>query len=255
MPIVLKTTRELAIMREACRISAGALEIAGKAIEPGITTAEIDKIAYDYIKKNGGEPNFLNLYGFPATACISINDEVIHGIPSKSRIIKAGDIVSIDVGATLNGYVGDNAATFAAGDISPEAQRLCDVTRESLYEGIKAAVAGGRIGDIGSTIQRYCEERGFSVVREFTGHGVGKQMHEDPSVPNFGTPGRGVRLLPGMTIAIEPMINEGKASVKTLSDGWTVKTTDGKLSAHFEHTIAITPDGPVIMTDPDGKLR
>ena len=246
--IVLKTNRELALMREACVISAGALKIAGEAVEPGVTTAEIDKIAYDYIKKCGAEPNFLNYGGFPATACISINDEVIHGIPSKKRVIKAGDIVSIDLGAKINGFNGDNAATFAAGDISPEAKRLCDTTRESLYVGIEKAVAGGRIGDIGAAIAAYCEARGFSVVREYVGHGVGKKLHEDPSVPNFGTPGRGVRLIPGMTIAIEPMINMGKAGVKQLSDGWTVKTKDGSLSAHFEHTVAITPDGPKIMT-------
>ncbi|MDD7337572.1 MAG: type I methionyl aminopeptidase [Ruminococcus sp.] len=246
--IVLKTNHELALMREACEISAGALKIAGEAVEPGVTTAEIDKIAYDYIKKCGAEPNFLNYGGFPATACISINDEVIHGIPSKKRVIKAGDIVSIDLGAKINGFNGDNAATFAAGDISPEAKRLCDTTRESLYVGIEKAVAGGRIGDIGAAIAAYCEARGFSVVREYVGHGVGKKLHEDPSVPNFGTPGRGVRLIPGMTIAIEPMINMGKAGVKQLSDGWTVKTRDGSLSAHFEHTVAITPDGPKIMT-------
>ncbi len=246
--IVLKTTRELSLMKEACVISAGALKAAGAAVEPGVSTAEINKVAHDYIVKHGATPSFLGYNGFPAAACISINDEVIHGIPNKKRIIRAGDIVSIDVGATLNGYVGDNAATFAAGDISPEAQRLCDVTRESLYEGIRAAVAGGRLGDIGSTIQRYCEERGFSVVREFTGHGVGKQLHEDPSVPNFGTPGRGVRLLPGMTLAIEPMINAGGAGIRQLPDGWTIKTRDGSLSAHFEHTIAITSNGPVIMT-------
>lgn len=246
--IVLKTSKELSLMREACAISAGALKAAGAAVEPGISTAELDRIAHDYIVRHGATPTFLGYGGFPAAACISINDEVIHGIPSKKRIVRAGDIVSIDTGATFNGYVGDNAATFAAGEISPEAQRLCDVTRESLYEGIKAAVAGGRIGDIGSTIQRYCEERGFSVVREYTGHGVGKEMHEDPSVPNFGTPGRGVRLLPGMTIAIEPMINQGGKEVRQLSDGWTVKTRDGKLSAHFEHTIAITANGPVILT-------
>ena len=246
--IVLKTNQELALMREACEISAGALKIAGEAVEPGVTTAEIDKIAYDYIKKCGAEPNFLNYGGFPATACISINDEVIHGIPSKKRVIKAGDIVSIDLGAKINGFNGDNAATFAAGDISPEAKRLCDTTRESLYVGIEKAVAGGRIGDIGAAIAAYCEARGFSVVREYVGHGVGKKLHEDPSVPNFGTPGRGVRLIPGMTIAIEPMINMGKAGVKQLSDGWTVKTKDGSLSAHFEHTVAITPDGPKIMT-------
>lgn len=246
--IVLKTNHELALMREACEISAGALKIAGEAVEPGVTTAEIDKIAYDYIKKCGAEPNFLNYGGFPATACISINDEVIHGIPSKKRVIKAGDIVSIDLGAKINGFNGDNAATFAAGDISSEAKRLCDTTRESLYVGIEKAVAGGRIGDIGAAIAAYCEARGFSVVREYVGHGVGKKLHEDPSVPNFGTPGRGVRLIPGMTIAIEPMINMGKAGVKQLSDGWTVKTKDGSLSAHFEHTVAITPDGPKIMT-------
>ena len=246
--IVLKTTKELNLMKEACVVSAGALKAAGAAVEPGVSTWEIDRIAHNFIVKQGAIPTFLGYNGFPAASCISINDEVIHGIPSKKRIIKAGDIVSIDVGATLNGYVGDNAATFAAGDISPEAQRLCDTTRESLYEGIKAAVAGGRLGDVGSTIQRYCEERGFSVVREFTGHGVGKQMHEDPSVPNFGTPGRGVRLLPGMTIAIEPMINQGGAGIRQLPDGWTIKTRDGSLAAHFEHTVAITSNGPVILT-------
>lgn len=246
--IVLKTTRELALMKEACRISAGALRVAGEAVKPGISTAEIDRIAYEYIKSQGAEPNFLHLYGFPATACISVNDEVIHGIPSKKRILKEGDIVSIDLGAKIHGYNGDNAATFACGKISEEAQRLIDVTRESLYEAIKVAVPGGKIGDIGSCVQRYCEERGFSVVREYTGHGVGKELHEDPAVPNYGTAGRGVRLLPGMTIAIEPMINQGTKAIKRLSDGWTVKTADGKLSAHFENTIAITKDGPVILT-------
>ncbi|MBR3588201.1 MAG: type I methionyl aminopeptidase [Clostridia bacterium] len=247
--IVLKTNRELALMREACRISAGALKAAGEAVQPGVTTAEIDRIAYEYIKKQGANPNFLHLYDFPATACISINDEVIHGIPSKKRVIKEGDIVSIDLGAELEGYNGDNAATFAAGKISPEAQRLCDVTRESLYEGISKAIAGGRLGDIGWAVQNYCEQRGYGVVRSFTGHGIGRKVHEDPSVPNYGTPGRGVRLLPGMTIAIEPMINQGVPGVKTMSDGWTVKTADGKLSAHFEHTIAITSNGPVILTE------
>lgn len=235
-------------MRVACRISAEALQVAGEAVKPGISTWEIDKIAYNYIKKQGAEPNFLNLYGFPATACISINDEVIHGIPSKKRILKEGDIVSIDLGAKIGGYNGDNAATFAVGQISPEAQRLCDTTRESLYKGIEAAVSGGRIGDIGSAVQEYCESRGYGVVREYTGHGVGTSLHEDPEVPNFGTAGRGIRLLPGMTIAIEPMINQGTYRVNQLSDGWTVKTADGKLSAHFEHTIAITDNGPVILT-------
>ena len=246
--IVLKTSHELSLMREACRISAGALKVAGEAVEPGVTTAQIDKIAHEYILKAGATPTFLNYNGFPATACISINDEIIHGIPSHRRIIKSGDIVSIDLGASINGYTGDNAATFACGDISPEAKRLCDVTRESLYEGISKAVAGGRLGDIGFAIASYCEERCFSVVREYTGHGVGANLHEDPSVPNFGTPGRGVRLLPGMTIAIEPMINQGSAAIRTQPDGWTVRTKDGKLSAHFEHTVAITADGPKIMT-------
>ena len=248
--IVLKTSRELALMREACRISAGALQVAGEAVRPGISTWEIDKIAYDYIKSQGAEPNFLNLYGFPATACISINDEVIHGIPSKKRILKAGDIVSIDLGAKIGGYNGDNAATFACGEISEEAKRLIETTRESLYEAIKMAVPGGKLGDVASAVQTYCESRGYSVVREYTGHGIGKELHEDPSVPNYGTAGRGVRLLPGMTIAIEPMINQGTAKIKVLPDGWTVKTQDSKLSAHFEHTVAITKDGPVILTRP-----
>lgn len=246
--IVLKTARELSLMREACRISAGALRVAGEAVRPGISTWEIDKIAYEYIKKQGAEPNFLNLYGFPATACISINDEVIHGIPSKTRILREGDIVSIDLGAKVNGFNGDNAATFACGKISDEAQRLMDATRESLYEAIKVAVVGNKIGDIASTVQSYCEQRGYSVVREYTGHGVGKELHEDPSVPNYGKAGRGVRLVAGMTLAIEPMINMGTAAIKVLPDGWTVKTRDAKLSAHFEHTVAITADGPVILT-------
>ncbi len=246
--IVLKTSHELELMKIACRISAEALQIAGEAVKPGVSTWEIDKIAHDYIIKQGAEPNFLGLYGFPATACISINDEVIHGIPSKKRILKPGDIVSIDLGAKINGYNGDNAATFAVGEISPEAQRLCDTTKESLYKGIEAAVAGGRVGDIGHAVQEYCESRGYGVVREYEGHGVGTKLHEDPGVPNFGTAGRGIRLLPGMTIAIEPMINEGTYKVKQLSDGWTVKTADGKLSAHFENTVAITDNGPVILT-------
>lgn len=246
--IVLRTAKEIDMMRKACQISAEALQLAGEAVKPGITTYEIDQIAYRYIKKQGAEPNFLNYNGFPATACISINDEVIHGIPSKKRVLKEGDIVSIDLGAKVNGYNGDNAATFACGVISDEAKRLCDTTRESLYLGIEQAVAGNRIGDIAFAIQSYCEERGFSVVREYTGHGVGTHLHEDPSVPNYGTAGRGQRLLPGMTIAIEPMINAGSKAVKCLPDGWTVKTLDGKLSAHFEHTIAITKGEPIILT-------
>ncbi len=247
--ISIKNKRELQAMKEACVISARALKLAGEAVQPGVTTAEIDREIRRYIESQGAKPSFLGYGGFPASACISINNEVIHGIPGK-RVIKAGDIVSVDVGAFYNGFHGDNAATFAAGDVSPEAQALMDATRESLYEGIKAAKAGNRIGDIGAAVQRYVEVRGYSVVRQFVGHGVGANLHEDPSVPNFGTPGRGPRLLPGMTIAIEPMINAGVYDVKILNDGWTTITADGKLSAHFEHSVAITPDGPVILTLP-----
>ena len=246
--IVLKTGRELNIMREACRISAGALQPAGKAVGPGVTTAELDRLAEEYIRSQGGEPNFKNYEGYPATACISINNEEIHGIPSATRKLRAGDIVSIDLGAKFDGYHGDNAATFACGDISEEAKRLMDATRESLYEGIKAARAGGRVGDIGHAVQSYVEARGYTVVRQFVGHGVGTHLHEAPEVPNFGTPGRGVRLMPGMTIAIEPMVNAGAAGVEVQPDGGTVLTKDGSLSAHFEHTVAITADGPKIMT-------
>lgn len=246
--IVLKTGRELKVMREACRISAGALKTVGDAIEPGITTAELDALAEEYILKQGATPNFKNYQGYPATACISINNEVIHGIPNKQRKICAGDIVSVDLGAKFDGYHGDNAATFACGDISEQAKRLIDTTKESLYEGIKAAVVGGRLGDIGYAVQSYVEQRGYSVVRDFVGHGIGTEMHEAPEVPNYGTPGRGIRLMPGMTIAIEPMVNEGHFGVKVLPDGWTVLTQDGSLSAHFEHTVVITPDGPQIMT-------
>ena len=248
--IVLKNGRELKLMREACRISAEALNLAGNAVEAGVTTAELDKIAERYILSQGVKPNFKNYNGYPATACISINNEVIHGIPSKKRIIRAGDIVSIDLGACFEGYHGDNAATFACGDVSPEAKRLMDTTRESLYEGIAAAVSGGRLGDIGYAIQQYVEQRGYSVVRQFVGHGIGTKLHESPEVPNFGTQGRGIRLLPGMTLAIEPMVNAGGYDVKVMPDGWTVLTKDGSLSAHFEHTIVITPDGPQIMTKP-----
>ena len=245
--VSIKNSRELSSMREACHISARALQLAGEAVQPGVTTGEIDRLVRKYIESEGATPSFLGYGGFPGSACISVNDEVIHGIPGK-RVIHAGDIVSVDVGAHFNGYHGDNAATFGAGDISPEAQALMDATRESLQEGIRAAKAGNRIGDIGAAVQRYVEVRGYSVVRQFVGHGVGTNLHEDPSVPNFGTLGRGPRLLPGMTIAIEPMINQGTCDVRTLKDGWTVVTKDGKLSAHFEHTVAITADGPVILT-------
>ena len=249
--VVLKTSRELKAMREAGRISANALKLAGEAVEPGITTWEIDEIVRKYIEGQGAVPSFLGYGGFPASVCISVNNVVIHGIPSKKCVVKKGDIVSIDIGAPFNGFHGDNAWTFPCGDISEEARALLDATRESLFEGIKMAKAGNRIGDIGSAVQRYVEARNYSVVRDFVGHGVGAKLHEDPSLPNFGTPGRGVRLLPGMTIAIEPMVNAGTYEVEILSDEWTTVTADGKLSAHFEHSVAITPDGPQILTLPD----
>lgn len=246
--VVIKTARELSKMKDACRISAEALRVAGEAVKPGVTTYEIDTIIRKYIEKQGATPSFLGYGGFPASACISVNNVVIHGIPSKKCVLKEGDIVSVDVGAFYGGFHGDNAYTFPCGKISASAQSLLNATQESLNEGIKQALVGNRIGDIGSAVQQYVETRSYSVVRDFVGHGVGAKLHEDPSVPNYGTPHRGVRLLPGMTIAIEPMVNEGKYQVRVLDDKWTTVTCDGKLSAHFEHTIAITPDGPKIMT-------
>ena len=246
--VSLKTARELSLMKDACRISAEALRAAGEAVKPGISTLEIDTIVRQYIEKQGATPSFLGYGGFPASACISVNNVVIHGIPKPTTVLKDGDIVSIDTGACYRGYHGDNAYTFPCGSISAEAQRLLDATRESLYEGIKQATVGNRIGDIGSAVQEYVEARSYSVVRKYVGHGVGAKLHEDPSVPNYGTPGRGVKLLPGMTIAIEPMVNEGTRHTRVLGDNRTVVTVDGKLSAHFEHTIAITPDGPKILT-------
>ena len=246
--VVIKTARELSLMKDACRISAEALRVAGEAIKPGVTTYEKDTIVRRYIEKQGATPSFLGYGGFPASACISVNNVVIHGIPSKKQILKEGDIVSVDVGAYYGGFHGDNAYTFACGTISEDAQRFLDATKESLFEGIKKSDAGNRVGDIGNAVQQYVEARSYSVVRDFVGHGVGAKLHEDPSVPNYGTPGRGVRLIPGMTIAIEPMVNQGTFEVRVLDDEWTTVTKDGKLSAHFEHTVAITPDGPKIMT-------
>ena len=237
--VQIKTARELSLMKDACRISAQALRAAGEAIRPGVSTLEIDTIVRHYIEKQGATPSFLGYGGFPASACISVNNVVIHGIPDKYTVLREGDIVSVDTGAYY---------TFACGRISENAEKLLNATRESLYEGIKQATVGNRIGDIGSAVQRYVEARSYSVVRNYVGHGVGANLHEDPSVPNYGTPHRGLKLLPGMTIAIEPMVNEGTYHVRVMPDKWTVKTVDGKLSAHFEHTVAITPDGPRIMT-------
>jgi methionyl aminopeptidase len=245
--IALKNKAELELMRAAGRISAEALQVGGEAVKPGATTAQVDAAIHKYILSQHAIPSFLGYNGFPRSACVSINEEVIHGIPS-SRVIMEGDVVSIDVGAIYKGFHGDNAATFAAGAISPEAQMLLDVTKESLYKGIEAARKGARIGDVGWAVQSYAEERGMGVVRAYVGHGIGRKMHESPEVPNFGPPGRGPRLLPGMVIAIEPMINQGTGEVDDLADGWTIVTADGLLSAHFEHTVAITDNGPVILT-------
>ncbi len=249
--IKLKTAREILAMKDACKISANALKLAGSLVKPGVSTLEIDTKVRKYIEGQGAKPSFLGYGGFPNSTCISVNDVVIHGIPSKKCVLKSGDIVSIDIGAFYAGFHGDNAYTFKCGQVSDEAQNLLNATYESLFEGIKQAKAGNRIGDIGSAIQRYVEARSYSVVRDFVGHGVGAKLHEDPSVPNYGTQGKGVRLVEGMTLAIEPMINAGTYEVRVLDDDWTTVTSDGKLSAHFEHTIAITSDGPVVLTIPD----
>jgi methionyl aminopeptidase len=247
--IILKNKAELELMRVAGKISAQALAVGGEMVKPGVTTGQIDKAIHKFILSQKATPSFLGYSGFPASACISVNDEVIHGIPG-SRVIHPGDVVSIDVGALYRGYHGDNAATFPAGEISPEAAQLLRVTEESLYKGIEAAVPGKRIGDIGYAVQSHVAPFGYGVVRDFIGHGVGSQMHESPEVPNFGRPGRGVRLAAGMTIAIEPMINQKGDEVKVMRDGWTVLTVSGSNSAHFEHTVAITDNGPVILTRP-----
>ena len=244
--VSLKTSKELLDMKLSCQISAQALKLAGELIRPGVSTAHVNKMVHEFIVSQGAKPTFLGYGGFPAACCISVNDEVIHGIPS-DRILREGDIVSVDVGAAINGYTGDNAATFAVGAVSDEARKLMDVTEQCLYKAIEAAQPGNRLGDVGYAVQSYAESFGFAVVRDFVGHGVGKKLHEAPEVPNYGTPGRGIRLMPGMTLAIEPMINAKGSAVKSLKDG-TVLTASGSLSAHFEHTIAITADGPVILT-------
>lgn len=245
--IQIKSQREIELMRCAGRIAANALAAAGRAVAPGITTGELNDLIMQSIEKDGAYPSFLGYAGFPGAACISVNDEVIHGIPG-SRKLCEGDLVKIDVGATYRGYIGDCANTFAVGKISDEAQKLIDVTRQSFYEGIKYALTGNRISDISHAIQTHVEDNGFSVVRKYIGHGVGAKLHEEPEVPNFGKPGCGARIVSGMTIAIEPMVNQGVYTVKEMSDGWTVKTRDGKLSAHYENSVLITEDGPEILT-------
>ena len=247
--ITLKSSHEIELMRRAGKITAAARALAGEMVKPGVTTQEIDRAVEQFIRSQGAVPSFLNYSGYPASACISVNDEVIHGIPGK-RVLKEGDIVSVDVGAYIGGFHGDCAATFPCGKISPEAEDLIRVTRQSFFEGIKMAKEGHRLMDISAAIQMYVESRGYSIVREFVGHGIGTHLHESPEVPNYGRPGRGPRLLRGMTLAIEPMVNAGEAGVMQLSDGWTVKTLDGKLSAHYENTVLITDGEPEILTAP-----
>jgi len=246
--IVRKSASELQIMREAGRVSARALRLVGEAVAVGITTAELDDIAEAAIREDGGLPAFKGYHGFPKTLCTSLNSQVVHGIPSAMIKMRDGDIISVDVGAIVDGYYGDNAATFAVGSVSDEAHRLLAATAASLEAGIEQARAGNHLFDIGAAVQSVAEGAGFSVVREYVGHGIGRSMHEDPNVPNYGIPGKGPRLEVGMVLAIEPMINAGAADVDPLPDGWTVVTHDNRLSAHFEHTVAITPDGPLVLT-------
>ena len=248
--ISVKNKDQIALMKEAGRITGEALYLAGESIKPGMTTKQLDTIIRHHIEKCGAKPSFLGYGGFPGSACISINDEVIHGIPS-SRVIEDGDIVKVDVGAFYKGFHGDSANTFAVGNVSSEAKKLIEVTKESFWKGIEFAKPGNRVGDIGYAIQSYVEENGFSVVRKYVGHGVGAELHESPDVPNFGTKGRGPRLCAGMTIAVEPMVNIGTHEVKEKSDKWTVVTADGSLAAHYEHSIAITDDGVIVLTKID----
>ena len=249
--IVIKNEQELVCMRQACKITAAARALAGEMVRPGVSTKAIDKAVHDFIVAQGAKPSFLNYHGYPASVCISVNNTVIHGIPG-GYVLKDGDIVSIDVGALYKGFHGDCAATFPCGTISAEAQKLIDVTKQSFFEGIAFARPGHRVSDISHAIQTYVESNGFSVVRSFVGHGVGRQLHEEPEVPNFGRAGHGPRLLRGMTLAIEPMVNAGVYDVRVLKDGWTTVTADGKLSAHYENTVLITDGEPEILTVTEG---
>ena len=249
--IVIKNEQELVCMRQACKITAAARALAGEMVRPGVSTKAIDKAVHDFIVAQGAKPSFLNYHGYPASVCISVNNTVIHGIPG-GYVLKDGDIVSIDVGALYKGFHGDCAATFPCGTISAEAQKLIDVTKQSFFEGIAFARPGHRVSDISHAIQTYVESNGFSVVRSFVGHGVGRQLHEEPEVPNFGKAGHGPRLLRGMTLAIEPMVNAGVYDVRVLKDGWTTVTADGKLSAHYENTVLITDGEPEILTVTEG---
>jgi methionyl aminopeptidase len=245
--IIIKNDNQVSLMRKAGKIVGETLLLLEKEIKPGITTAKLDIIAEEFITKHGAKPSFKGLYGFPSSLCISINEQVIHGIPGQ-YILKEGDIVSIDCGAYIDGFHGDAARTFPVGNISSNAQKLIDVTRESFFKGIEYAKVGNKLSDISHEIQSYVEAAGFSVVRDFVGHGIGANVHEDPNVPNFGNPGKGPELIKGMILAIEPMVNMGKHKVKTLKDGWTVVTRDFSLSAHYENTVAILSNGPEILT-------
>jgi methionyl aminopeptidase len=251
--ITLKSNREIELMRRAGKITAAARAVARDLVKPGVTTHQIDKAVFDFIKSQGATPSFLNYGGFPASACISVNDEIIHGIPGK-RVLKEGDIVSVDVGAYIGGFHGDCAGTYPCGQVSEEAMRLIRVTQQSFFEGLKYAREGYHVKDISHAIQAYVESQGFSIVREYVGHGVGRKLHEAPEVPNYGEPGHGPRLLRGMTLAVEPMVNAGTAAIIQLSDGWTVKTADGKNAAHYENSILITDGDPEILTDPEKSL-
>ena len=249
--ITIKTGHSLDVMRQACKITAAARALAGDMVRPGVTTKQIDTAVREFILKQGAKPSFLHYRGFPASTCISVNNVVIHGIPG-NYVLQEGDIVSVDVGAHYKGFHGDCAATFACGSISAEAQKLIDVTKQSFFQGIRFATRGHRVSDISHAVQKHVESNGFAVVRPFVGHGIGEALHEEPDVPNFGNPGRGPRLLPGMTLAIEPMVNAGHHDVRILSDGWTVVTTDGKLAAHYENTVLITDGEPEILTVNEG---
>jgi methionyl aminopeptidase len=246
--IICRSAAELDRMREAGRLVGEVLAALAAQVAPGVTTADLDRMAEKRIAQAGATAAFKGYHGYPATICASINDEVIHGIPSGRRVLNEGDVISLDVGASLDGYYGDSAITLPVGQVSEAAATLLRVTEEALYKAIEQTRPGGRVSDIGHAVQRHVEAYGFSVVREFVGHGIGQRMHEEPQVPNYGDPGRGPRLSEGMVLAIEPMVNAGKAAVRVLADGWTAVTKDGSLSAHFEHTVAVTAEGPRILT-------
>ena len=253
--VKLKSLADIEAMKEAGRLSAEVLRIVGEAIHPGVTTRELDVIAEKAIRAGGGKPAFKGYGGFPASICASVNEQVVHGIPSKKTVLKEGDIISIDTGAVVNGWVGDNAWTYAVGEVSPEKRRLLEVAEESMWAGIEAAVPGNRMGDIGAAVQRTAEKAGYGVVRKYVGHGIGRDMHEDPDVPNYGRRHTGIKLVPGMVLAIEPMVNMGTKNTVLMPDGWLVCTRDGKPSAHFEKTVAITEEGPVLLTVEPDRVR